>query len=61
MRKNPNVCSISVNIYYNYVEYHFPGFEKKYEGKDWKSLRLVFEKKNDRWYLVGIVHDQWTI
>jgi (p)ppGpp synthase/HD superfamily hydrolase len=28
---------------------------------DWRSLRLVFEKKNDIWYLVGIIHDQWTI
>jgi UDP-N-acetyl-2-amino-2-deoxyglucuronate dehydrogenase len=31
------------------------------EGMDWRSLRLVFEKKNDIWYLVGIIHDQWTI
>jgi len=44
-----------------FVEYHFPGFEPKYEGMDWKSLRLVFEKKASVWYLVGIIHDQWTI
>lgn len=42
------------------VEYHFPGFNPKYEGMDWVSLRLVFEKKNNVWYLVGIIHDQWT-
>jgi hypothetical protein len=43
-----------------FIEYHFPGFDKQYSGIDWKSLRLVFEKKNDIWYLIGIVHDQWT-
>lgn len=43
------------------VEYYFSGFDPQYEGMDWKSLRLVFEKVNDTWYLVGIIHDQWTI
>jgi hypothetical protein len=28
---------------------------------DWRSLRLVFEEQGGSWYLVGIVHDQWTI
>ena len=45
----------------NIVEYHFPGIDPKYEGMDWRSLRLVFEEKDSNWYLVGIVHDQWTI
>jgi len=43
------------------VEYHFPGFDKKYEGMDWASLRLVLIEAKDGWKLVGIVHDQWTI
>ncbi len=43
------------------VEYHFPGFDPQYEGMDWRSLRLVFEKKDNTWYIVGIIHDQWTI
>jgi len=43
------------------VEYHFPGFDPKYEGMDWESLRLVFEESNGIWYLVGVVHAQWTI
>lgn len=43
------------------VEYHFPGFDPKYNGMDWKSLRLVFEETDGLWYLVGIIHDQWTI
>jgi N-acetylmuramoyl-L-alanine amidase len=43
------------------IEYHFSGFDPQYEGMDWRSLRLAFEKVNDIWYLVGIIHDQWTI
>lgn len=44
-----------------FVEYHFSGFDPQYEGMDWQSLRLVFEKVDGRYYLVGIVHAQWTI
>ncbi|WP_409300783.1 hypothetical protein [Peribacillus sp. SCS-155] len=42
------------------VEYHVSG-TRKYSGMDWSSLRLVYQKKGNHWYLVGIVHDQWTI
>jgi hypothetical protein len=53
------------NIYEVYptsivVEYHFPGFDPRVSGMDWESLRLVFEKYWGQWFLVGIVHDQWT-
>lgn len=44
-----------------FVEYHFPGFDPQFGGMDWQSLRLVFAEKSGNWYLVGIVHDQWTI
>jgi hypothetical protein len=43
------------------LEYYFSGFEPEYEGIDWESLKLIFEEKDGSWYLVGIVHDQWTI
>ncbi|NLN66403.1 MAG: GerMN domain-containing protein [Clostridiaceae bacterium] len=43
------------------LEYYFSGFEPEYEGLDWESLKLIFEEKDGSWYLVGIVHDQWTI
>lgn len=43
-----------------FVEYHFPG-SQKYGGMDWKSLRLVFTLHEGKWYLVGIIHDEWTI
>lgn len=42
------------------IEYHFKGFNPEYAGFDWESLRLVFEKKNNNWYLVGVIHAQWT-
>jgi hypothetical protein len=45
----------------DFTEFHFSGFEKKYEGMDWASLRLVFKKENDKIWLVAIVHDEWTI
>jgi hypothetical protein len=43
------------------VEYHFEGFDPQYAGMDWRSLRLVWEESEGTWYLVGIVHDEWTI
>jgi hypothetical protein len=45
----------------NYTEHYFPGFDKKYGGMDWTTLKLVFKFHNGRNYLVGMVHDQWTI
>lgn len=44
-----------------FIEYYFSGFDKKYEGMDWTCLRLVFKEQAGRYYLVAIVHDQWTI
>jgi len=45
----------------DYVENYFSGFDKKYEGMAWRSLRLVFQLYEGKNYLVAIVHDQWTI
>jgi hypothetical protein len=42
------------------VEYYFPGFDPQYGGMDWRSLRLVFSQVDSTWYLVGIIHDEWT-
>lgn len=44
-----------------FVEYHFSGFEEQYGGMDWQSLRLVFSHEGGQYYLIGIVHAQWTI
>lgn len=51
----------------NNLEYAFPDgvvVESFVPGKkemDWKALRMVFEKYNDRYYIVALVHDEWTI
>jgi len=51
------------SVYKNcdFTESHFPGFDKKYGGMDWRSLRLVFKIRDRKFLLVGIVHDEWTI
>jgi hypothetical protein len=43
------------------IEYHFEGFDPQFVGLDWRSLRLVLEEKEGIWYLVAVVHDEWTI
>jgi hypothetical protein len=45
----------------DFTESHFSGFEEKFGGMDWRSLRLVFKEREGKFLLVGIVHDEWTI
>ncbi len=42
------------------VEYYTPGTEK-YAYMDWKSLRLLYEIYRGKYYLVAVVHNEWTI
>ncbi len=42
-------------------EYYFPGFNERYDGMDWRGLRIVLQEHVGVWYLVGIVHTEWTI
>jgi hypothetical protein len=58
-----NTISNIATVYPNavLVEYHFEGFDPEYAGMDWRSLRLVIEEYEGSWYLLGIVHDEWTI
>jgi hypothetical protein len=44
-----------------FVEYYFKGFNPEYEGMDWTSLRLVLKQIDGKWYLLHIIHVQWTI
>ena len=46
---------------HHFIEYHFSGFDQKLDGMDWTSLRLVFEKVDGQYFLVAVVHDQWTV
>lgn len=54
-----NIDSVYGNC--TYVEFYFPGFKEKYDGMDWRSLKLVFEKQDNKLFLIGVIHDQWTI
>lgn len=51
------------DVYENahHVEYYVPGTNPDYGGMDWRSLRLVFEELDGKLYLVGIIHNEWTI
>jgi len=43
-----------------FVEFHYPG-STKYDGLDWKSLKLVFSETDSGRRLVAIIHSEWTI
>lgn len=46
----------------DYVEFHYPGFEPRYLGMDWVSLRIVMRRAADgQWRLLALVNDRWTI
>lgn len=45
----------------SYVEFHYPGFDKKNEGMDWESLIVVVRPVDEGWKLCAIAHAQWTI
>jgi hypothetical protein len=45
----------------DFTEFYFPGFDPKYGGMDWRTLRLVFKIEKKKLYLVAIIHDEWTI
>jgi len=43
-----------------FLDFHSEGKEE-YGYLDWKILRLGFQFIDNRWYLVAIIHDEWTI
>jgi len=44
-----------------FVDFSFPTSDPVNDGLDWTSLKLVFCPEGDSWYLVGIVHGEWTV
>lgn len=44
-----------------FVDFSFPSADPVNDGLDWSSLKLVFQPEGEHWYLVGIVHGEWTI
>ncbi len=45
----------------SYIEYYISWFEPQYDGMDWKSLTIVFEKFEEVYYVVWIINWSWTI
>jgi hypothetical protein len=44
------------------VEYYIAPSEGRSEGgMDWIALRLVFELEKDRWWLIAVIHDAWSV
>ncbi len=37
------------------------GPDPRLSDVQWQAVRLLFEKVGDRWYLVAVVHGEWTI
>jgi len=44
-----------------FVDFSFPSADPVNDGLDWSSLKLVFQADGEHWYLVGVVHGEWTI
>lgn len=44
-----------------FTENYFSGFDEQYGGMDWCTLRLVWWPHEGQYFLIAIVHDQWTI
>jgi hypothetical protein len=55
-----NLFEVYPKDQYMTVEYHFEGFDQQFKGADWASLRLVFMYDKGTWFLVAVIHDQWT-
>ena len=54
-----NVASVYPNG--TRVEYYIePSIRDGVPELDWAALRLVFEKSGDSWFLVAVIHDEWT-
>jgi hypothetical protein len=43
------------------VEYHVPAADPIHADTRWASLRLVLERSGESWFVVGVVHDEWTM
>lgn len=44
-----------------FVDFCLPSADPANDGLDWRSLKLVFQMEDTGWFLVGIVHGEWTV
>lgn len=59
---NSTVHNNLAEVYPNakFVEAHWVTKNEEMAPFEWGSVRLVFEKVEGTWYLVGVVHDAWN-
>lgn len=43
-----------------FVEYHFDGFDPDFGGLDFRTLRIVLELFDGRYYAVAVVNNEWS-
>jgi hypothetical protein len=58
-----NAIDNTADVFPNAIlfEAYDPGPDPRLKDTMWQSIRLLFERSNDRWFLVGVVHGAWTI
>ncbi len=44
-----------------FVAFHYPEIDPKYEGMDWTTIYLIFDKAGSQYKLRAIAKDNWTI
>lgn len=62
-RASGNTSNNAAIVYPNgtRVEYYIePSIRDGEQQLDWAALRLVFERSGDDWFLVAVIHDEWT-
>jgi hypothetical protein len=58
-----NTIDNTADIFPNAImfEAYDPGPDPRLKDTQWQCIRLLLERSNDRWYVVGVVHGEWTI
>ncbi len=44
-----------------FTENYFSPDRRETEFNNWRTLRLVYKKSGSRYYVIAVVHDEWTI
>lgn len=42
-------------------EAYDPGPDPRLTDVQWQCVRLLFERSGERWFLIGVIHGEWTI
>jgi hypothetical protein len=58
-----NTIDNTADVYPNTIlfEAYDPGPDPGLKDIQWQCVRLLFERSGDRWFLVSVVHGEWTI